>query len=244
MNARPPTSREGRSRDPAHAGSGALGRREGPLSGSLDRDPNIYGIRAVESCRARHCNLFGQCERESVGVCRRSEPDGHDAPSCDGDPIVDGVEHAAFSAGTSAPSTSLTTPGATPRPVRARSRRRSCARGSPWRPGARATARGRPRPRAGRRHAPARGRGSGDRCELDQSRPDAAPSRGSRRRRPWSRRRARRRSSGRPGVDGADVPGGGNRESVWIGPARRHAPKACGRGAEVSTWPIWPGPPV
>jgi hypothetical protein len=27
---------------------------------------------------------------------------------------------------------------------------------------------------------------------------------------------------GRRGVDGADVPGGGNRESVWIAPARRH----------------------
>jgi hypothetical protein len=26
-----------------------------------------------------------------------------------------------------------------------------------------------------------------------------------------------------PAVDGADVPGGGNRESTWIGPARRHA---------------------
>ena len=33
---------------------------------------------------------------------------------------------------------------------------------------------------------------------------------------------------GRQRVDGADVPGGGNRESVWIGPARRHAQR-CGR---------------
>ena len=34
--------------------------------------------------------------------------------------------------------------------------------------------------------------------------------------------RARPRSSGPRGVDGADVPDGENRESVWIGPARRH----------------------
>ena len=42
----------------------------------------------------------------------------------------------------------------------------------------------------------------------------------------------RHRSSGHRGVDGADVPGGGTRESVWIGPARRHATKvrALGRG--------------
>jgi hypothetical protein len=28
-------------------------------TGSLDRDPDIYGIRALNSCWARHCNLFG-----------------------------------------------------------------------------------------------------------------------------------------------------------------------------------------
>jgi len=38
------------------------------------------------------------------------------------------------------------------------------------------------------------------------------------------------RSSGGRGVDGADVPGGGNRESTWIGPARRHAYKRGGGG--------------
>ena len=31
-------------------------------------------------------------------------------------------------------------------------------------------------------------------------------------------------------VGRADVPGGGTRESVWIGPARRHAPKRAGGG--------------
>ena len=41
-------------------------------------------------------NLLGQRERESVGVGRRSEPDGHDAPPCDDDPIVDGVEQVGF----------------------------------------------------------------------------------------------------------------------------------------------------
>ena len=40
------------------------------------------------------------------------------------------------------------------------------------------------------------------------------------------------------GVDGADVPGGGNRESVWIGPARRHALSvaAAGRDSYSAVW--------
>ena len=48
------------------AGSGALGQEADTCP--FDRDPDIDGIRAVESCRARHFNLFGECERESVGV--------------------------------------------------------------------------------------------------------------------------------------------------------------------------------
>ena len=120
--------------------------------------------RRFESCRARQCNLFGWHQRESVGVRRRSEPDEHDLPPCDGDPVVDGVEQVGLlSRNLSGPSTLLTTPGATSRPARARSHRRSCARGSPWQSGGRATARGRPRPRGGRRHVPARARGSGGR---------------------------------------------------------------------------------
>ncbi len=45
----------------------------------------------------------------------------------------------------------------------------------------------------------------------------------------WENERSRK-SVGR-GVDGADVPGGGTRESVWIGPARHHALNGAGRVA-------------
>ena len=50
--------------------------------------------------------------------------------------------------------------------------------------------------------------------------------------------RAPPRSSSPRGVDGADVPGGGARESVWIRPARRHARKRAGedRGFYSSDW--------
>ena len=42
-------------------------------------------------------------------------------------------------------------------------------------------------------------------------------------------------------VDGADVPGGGNRESVWIGRARRHAlsVRATGRSCAVAVWAMF-----
>ena len=42
------------------------------------------------------------------------------------------------------------------------------------------------------------------------------------------------------GVDGADVPGGGNRESVWIGPARRHAQRVRAARLGIPSWPIGP----
>ena len=44
-------------------------------------------------------------------------------------------------------------------------------------------------------------------------------------------------------VDGADVPGWGNRESVWIGPARRHAPSvaAAARGGYLVVWAMLSG---
>ncbi len=33
-------------------------------------------------------------------------------------------------------------------------------------------------------------------------------------------------------VDDAGVPGGGTREPVWIGPARRHAPRVAAAGSD------------
>jgi len=42
---------------------------------SHHRYPNVYGIRALESCRARHYNLFRQSQRHTVRVGRRGEAD-------------------------------------------------------------------------------------------------------------------------------------------------------------------------
>ena len=49
---------------------------------------------------------------------------------------------------------------------------------------------------------------------------------------------SRSTATGRGAVDGADVPGRGNRESVWIGPARRHALKGevGGLGFYLAVW--------
>ena len=60
--------------------------------------------------------------------------------------------------------------------------------------------------------------------------------------------RDRPRPSVSVGVDGADVPGvatgRGARESVWIGPARRHAPSVGveGRGFYLAVWAMPSGP--
>jgi hypothetical protein len=45
---------------------------------SLDRDSDICGIRALNSCRARHCNLFRQRQRKPMGVRRRREANPDD----------------------------------------------------------------------------------------------------------------------------------------------------------------------
>ena len=47
-------------------------------SDRFDWNPDIYGIRAFESCRARHCKLFGQRQRQSVRVGRLRQPDTYD----------------------------------------------------------------------------------------------------------------------------------------------------------------------
>jgi len=51
--AAPDENREDAGVASAFAESGPLGRRHSPLSGTLDPDSDIYGIRALESCRAR-----------------------------------------------------------------------------------------------------------------------------------------------------------------------------------------------
>jgi hypothetical protein len=47
------------------------------------------GARTPDSCRARHFNLFRQCQRQSVRVGRRGQPDSHDLGARDRDPFGD-----------------------------------------------------------------------------------------------------------------------------------------------------------
>ena len=51
--------------------------------------------RRFESCRARHCNLFGQRQRQSVRIGRLRQPDTHDLGAGDRDPVVDGAREVA-----------------------------------------------------------------------------------------------------------------------------------------------------
>ena len=51
--------------------------------------------RRFESCRARHFNLFGQSQRQSVRVGRLRQPDTHDLGAGDRDPVVDGAREVA-----------------------------------------------------------------------------------------------------------------------------------------------------
>jgi hypothetical protein len=58
----------------AEGGQSRTVRQDAPISrrlladllGAFNRYPNIYGIRAVDCCRARHFNLFGQRQRQTV----------------------------------------------------------------------------------------------------------------------------------------------------------------------------------
>ena len=51
----------------------------------------MYGICALESCRARQYNLFEQRQRQTVRVGRRRETNSDDLGTRDRDPLVDGV---------------------------------------------------------------------------------------------------------------------------------------------------------
>lgn len=70
--------------------AGAVSRRGSRACSSVDRalGSGPKG-RRFESCRARHCNLFRQGQRQSVRVGRRGQPDTHDLGACDRDPFVD-----------------------------------------------------------------------------------------------------------------------------------------------------------
>ena len=46
---------------------------------------------AADSCRARHFNLFGQRQRQTLRVGRLGQPDTDDLGTRDRDPFVDGV---------------------------------------------------------------------------------------------------------------------------------------------------------
>ena len=56
---------------------------------SWRRSRDRYG--ALNSCRARHFNLFGQRQRQTVRVGRLGQPDTDDLGTRDRDPFVDGV---------------------------------------------------------------------------------------------------------------------------------------------------------
>jgi len=43
--------------------------------GPFDRDPNTYGIRAFESCRARHFSLSKQRQRANVAMANQGASD-------------------------------------------------------------------------------------------------------------------------------------------------------------------------
>jgi hypothetical protein len=61
------------------------------LAAPVDRYPDIYGIRALKSCRARHYNLFGQRQRQSVrmnGNYSTSPDEESSTGRPDGDPLA------------------------------------------------------------------------------------------------------------------------------------------------------------
>ena len=67
----------------------------------LDRDPGGYGIRALNSCRARHNNLR-QCQGQPPLVRGRREAGSDEVRTRDDDPLVDSVHQVRALSGKSA----------------------------------------------------------------------------------------------------------------------------------------------